>query len=73
MAACQLAVKQDERLNTVRCGRSPALPVRLACPRLGHVEESVLCSRCITGIMYCEECFNQDRLLVRVKPVLAPN
>lgn len=65
MAACQVQLKADDRLSTVRCGRDGALPVRLTCPRLGHVENVLICQRCLGVIKYCSPCYEADRLLVR--------
>jgi hypothetical protein len=61
-----MRLKTDERLGLlIPCGRPDAALVRVACPRMGHVENIVMCRRCTTAITYCQECFDADRLLIR--------
>jgi len=66
MTACQMRIKTDERLSLlVPCGRPDTALIRVACPRMGHVENVVMCRRCMHAITYCQQCFDQDRLLIR--------
>lgn len=60
-----MQVKTDERLATVPCGQPDAALVRVICPRAGHVEEVPMCARCMRAITYCQQCFDEDRMLVR--------
>lgn len=62
---CQMQLKADDRMATVPCGRPDAALVRTACPRMGHVENVFLCRRCLRTVIYCQPCFEQDRMMVR--------
>jgi hypothetical protein len=64
--ACQMKIRTDDRLGTlVLCGRPDASLVRVSCPRVGHVENVVMCRKCMFAITYCQFCFDQDKMLVR--------
>ena len=61
-----MKVMTDSRLQVLRpCGRSDASLVRVSCARMGHVENVVMCNKCMHAITYCEQCMEQDHMLVR--------
>lgn len=66
MTACQVKLRMDDRLGIlVRCGRPDAGLARVSCSRMGHTETLVMCNKCLYAIMYCEQCMEQDHLLIR--------
>lgn len=71
MTACQVKIRTDDRLSIlVPCGKPDAVMARVTCGRAGHAENLIMCRRCMGAMLYCEQCMDEDRMLVRATLLL---
>lgn len=68
---CQVKIRTDDRLSIlIPCGQPDAGLARVSCARAGHVEQAVMCRRCLGARLYCQQCMDEDRMLVRASVLM---